>query len=130
MNIHDGHEFISIKILINKISLEIIELNNQYLLLNNEYNILLKDINNNKKHIVNQVNYLLEKQLENPTKENQLCISQLYKNINSLDNNVEKNNKFKKIKDLQEEINYKLSIISNLESKIPEEFIINKILIN
>jgi len=126
MNLHDGHEYISIKILINKISIDIIKLNNQYLELNNEYNIILQEINNTKTILINQVSYLLEKQLENPTKENQLCISQLYKNINDLDNNKEKSIKNKKIEDLREEINYKLQMINNLESKIPSQFIINK----
>ena len=126
MNIHDGHEYISIKILINKISVETMQMNNEYLDLVNEYNNKQKELNNQKLGLVSQVNYLLEKQLQNPTQENQLCITALYKNINEIDNNEEINKITKKINNMQYEIQHKITIISNLEAKIPSQFVINK----
>jgi hypothetical protein len=126
MNIHDGHEYISIKILINKISVETMQMNNEYLDLVNEYNNKQKELNNKKLGLVSQVNYLLEKQLQNPTQENQLCITALYKNINEIDNNEEINKITKKINNMQYEIQHKITIISNLEEKIPPQFVINK----
>jgi hypothetical protein len=126
MNIHDGHEYISIKILINKISVETMQMNNEYLDLVNEYNNKQKELNNKKLGLVSQVNYLLEKQLQNPTQENQLCITALYKNINEIDNNEDINKITKKINNMQYEIQHKITIISNLEAKIPPQFVINK----
>jgi hypothetical protein len=126
MNIHDGHEYISIKILINKISVETMQMNNEYLDLVNEYNNKQKELNNKKLGLVSQVNYLLEKQLQNPTQENQLCITAIYKNINEIDNNEDINKITKKINNMQYEIQHKITIISNLEEKIPPQFVINK----
>jgi hypothetical protein len=126
MNIHDGHEYISIKILINKISVETMQMNNDYLDLVNEHNNKQKELNNNKLELVSQVNYLLEKQLQNPTKETQLCITAIYKNINELDNNEDIKIITKKINNIQYEIQHKITIISSLEAKIPDQFIINK----
>jgi hypothetical protein len=126
LKVSDAYDLISKKILINRISIESLEMQLKFSIASMKYQKLIASNAHAKIKLVKKLNEVLESQLKEFTAERQEQCMHLYKEINDLDKPTpEYISNYNECKDLEDKIIELIRKVEYLESTIPDSQDVN-----